>query len=214
MIAGRAQAKISGGRLGEGGSDTPAGGGDRAGRRLKSRPAERTAADDETGPAALLAGQLQSATGGQVHVLHLPEHSGDADGSERVFHHHQGFGLVAGADLDQALGRKPQPRQPRRPQIVAPQHPDRLAPTGQRPGHQGGEGGGRGGRFGFQTCADDFMPAPERQAAAWQSRVQRCVPERQRAGLRPRAAFQRCDLRPDGAKIGHGIGTPFVPVLF
>ena len=172
MIAGCAKAEISGGRLGKGGLHAPAGGGDRAGGRLKSRPAERTTADDETGPAALLAGQLQPAAGGQVHVLHLAEHGGDADGGERVFHHHQGFGLVAGADLDQALGRKPQPRQPRRPQIVAPQHPDRLAPAGQRPGHQGGEGGRRRRCFRFQTHAHDLMPAPQRQAAAGQSLVQ------------------------------------------
>ncbi len=172
MIAGRAQAEISGGRLGEGGPDTPAGGGDRAGDRLKSCSAEGTTADDEAGPAALLAGQLQPAASGKVYVLHLAEHRGDADGGERIFHHHQGFGLVAGAYMDQALRRKAQARQPRRPQIVAPQHPDRLAPAGQRPGHQGGEGGRRGRCFRFQTHTHDLMPAPQRQAAAGQPLVQ------------------------------------------
>jgi hypothetical protein len=176
--------------------------------------ASRRAAPQEACRAALLAGQLQPASGGQVGGLDLTHHGGDADSGQGVFHDRQALGLVAGADLDQPLQRKPQPRQSRRPEVIAPQHPDHFAPhwtgAGERCDHQGGEGGRRGGGLDLHADPTDLVPATERQAAAGQASVYPPIPERQHATVRPGVRLDGGDLRPQGgAKIGHGFADSF-----
>ena len=91
---------------------------------MPRRPAERPAADHEAGGSAPLAGQLQAAAGGQVHVLHLADGGGDAGAAQGVLQGGQHLGFVPGLDLDQALGGKAETGEARGVKIVPPRDPD------------------------------------------------------------------------------------------
>ena len=99
------------------------------------RAAEGPAADDEAGGPAPLAGQLQATPGGEIDVLRLADHRGDAGGGQGVLERRQGLGLVAGADLDQPLRRESRglPARGRRDRPAAAPRPPRPCPRGARP---------------------------------------------------------------------------------
>jgi hypothetical protein len=167
--------------------------------------------------AALLTGQLQTATGGQVRGLRFADSGGDTLSGKSVLQHRQGLGLVASADLNQPPGREAQIRQTRREQVGAPRHPHHDARLDQ--GSQQKPDEGRRGRAGLvlQPRARHLVPAAQGQAATRKTAVDGRIAERQDRRRSPSPRFDRGDPASQGrktrfARSGHS--TLLVLLLF
>lgn len=163
LPAGLTQAELAGCRFARCRRNSPARCGCRSRKVFAPRPAIGLPTDNKACGSATFTGQLQPPPGGQVHTLYLGEHGADAYGRECIFCNRQGFSFVARADLDQAFGWKTQPSQTWREQIIAPQHPNRLAASGQGCGEAGRKGRRTGPRLDLHALTGKLMPAAQRQ---------------------------------------------------
>ena len=165
--------------------DGPARGG-RGAQRLAVRAAERAPAQQEAGGLALLGRPAAGA--------------GRLSGRPRPPRRTPPRRRACAAHPPSPPAPRPRPRaqtwisrsagnpsagQPRRVQVVAPQHPDQLAAAGQRHGEPRDEGGARRGGLQFQPFAGELVPGLQRQPAARQQPVQPRIAEADRPRTRP-----------------------------
>ena len=212
----RAEAMLAGRRFAGRRGDPPAARRRRAGFLAALAP-ERAPAKHEAGGQALLASELQPPTGDEIDALDFADGGDDARRAQRVLQHRQHLGRVPRADLDQAVGRKAEPDEARRVQVVPPQDPDQLAAFGQRRGEPGDEGGAGRARLQLQPVPDELVPAPEAEPPARKRPSTRPSPNGRYLARRGQGAFQRGDLGAQGGQaslVESGHRSNIVLILF
>ena len=136
----------------------------------------------------VLGGQLQSPRRHHGQLGHFADHGAQAAMTKGLFAHGQQRLVVAGLDMDDAVGRKSCLRQARREKVGLGDAPQHLACRARR--DAGGEQPGRRAVDDAVAVTGDFVQRPQRQPAAGQAIIDRGYTERQHAGGAP-AAVER-----------------------